>query len=177
MLTIDKKRLTYKDINRLPEGSYEIIDGEIKQMAPSGFEHGRYEGFLFSFLWDKLKEKGFVSVGEVGILISKEPLRIRGADVVYVSRKKTEKEPEGILEIPPDLIIEIVSPSNTITEMEEKIEDYFSIGVPKIILVDPHTKKVFIYQNGSKEIKVFRFDEEVEFTEGLKGKITDIIKS
>ncbi len=36
MSVLEKRKLTYKDINRLPEGSYEIIDGEIVEMAPTG---------------------------------------------------------------------------------------------------------------------------------------------
>ncbi|NPA54058.1 MAG: Uma2 family endonuclease, partial [Aquificae bacterium] len=154
MIVAEKKKLTYEDINKLPEGNYEIIDGEIKEMAPAGFEHGKYE-YKFAFFFEKhLKDKGYISVGEVGILISKNPLRIRGADIVYISKKRTKEEPKGILEIPPDLIIEIISPNNTISEMEEKIEDYFSIGVPKVILVDPQTRKVFVHEKDKKEIKV-----------------------
>ncbi|NPA12573.1 MAG: Uma2 family endonuclease [Aquificae bacterium] len=175
MLVLERKRLTYKDINNLPEGSYEVIDGEIKEMSPAGFLHGKLEGLIFSFLWKKLKDKGYMSVGEVGVLINKDPLRVRGADIVFISKEKVEKEPIGILEVPPDLIIEIVSPSNTLTEMEEKIQDYFSIGVPKVILIDPQTKKVFIHTINSKNIKVYNFNEKFEFTNGVKASINDII--
>ncbi|NPA17266.1 MAG: Uma2 family endonuclease, partial [Aquificae bacterium] len=122
-----------------------------------------------------LKDKGYISVGEVGILISKDPLRVRGADVVYISKKKVKEEPKGILEVPPDLIIEIVSPNNTISEMEEKIDDYFSIGVPRVILVDPQTRKVFIHKKGSNEIKVAGFDQEIQFVDGVKSSIDSII--
>ncbi len=176
METLEKEKLTYEEIDKLPEGSYEIIDGEIVEMAPTGFEHGRYEGKLFSFLDKKLKNKGYVAVGEVGILISKDPLRIRGADVVYISKEKTKDRPTGILEIAPDLVIEIVSPNNTLKEMEEKIEDFFKIGVPKVILIEPYTEKVFVYENGKREIKVFKFNENVEFVEGVKARIKDIVE-
>jgi len=91
MKTLEKERLTYEEIDKLPEGSYEIIDGEIVEMAPTGFEHGGIELDIGSFLKKKLKNKGYVAVGEVGILISKNPLRIRGADVVYISKEKTNK--------------------------------------------------------------------------------------
>jgi len=73
-------------------------------------------------------------------------------------------------------VIEIVSPNNTLKEMEEKIEDFFKIGVPKVILIEPYTEKVFVYENGKREIKVFKFDEDVEFTEGVKAKIKDIVE-
>ncbi|GEM_PF-5332869 len=75
-----KKKLTYHDLqNGLPEGHYEIIDGEVKEVVPTGFLHGKWEGEIYSKLKEVLKNKGFIGEGKVGILISKEPLRIRGA--------------------------------------------------------------------------------------------------
>jgi len=176
MQVLQNKKLTYKDIKNLPEGNYEIIDGEIVEMTPTGFEHGDYELNLASFLKNHLKDKGYISVGEVGVLISKNPLRIRGADIVYVSKEKIKEKPKGILEIAPDLIIEIIFPNNTVSEIEEKVEDYLKIGVQKVMLINPQTQKVFIYENGKREIKMFNFDEEIDFVEGLKGKIIDIVK-
>ncbi len=176
MQILQNKKLTYKDIKNLPEGNYEIIDGEIVEMTPTGFEHGYFEGKIFSFLDFHLKNKGYVAVGEVGILISKNPLRIRGADIVYINNKKIKEKPKGILEIAPDLIIEIISPNNTVSEIEEKVEDYLKIGVQKVMLINPQTQKVFIYEKGKREIKIFSFYEEVDFVEGLKGKILDIVK-
>ena len=55
MSVLEKRKLTYKDINRLPEGSYEILDGEIVEMAPTGFEHGEFKLDLGYFLRKKLK--------------------------------------------------------------------------------------------------------------------------
>ena len=176
MQVLQNKKLTYKDIKNLPEGNYEIIDGEIVEIAPVGFEIGYYEGNIAYFLEKYLKNKGYVAVGEVGVLISKNPLRIRGADIVYVSKEKIKEKPKGILEIAPDLIIEIISPNNTVSEIEEKVEDYLKIGVQKVMLINPQTQKVFIYEKGKREIKMFNFNEEIDFVEGLKGKIIDIVK-
>ena len=44
----DKATYTYADLNRLPDGNYEIIDGERREMTPTGFEHGRFEGGFMS---------------------------------------------------------------------------------------------------------------------------------
>jgi len=176
MQVLQNKKLTYKDIKNLPEGNYEIIDGEIVEIAPVGFEIGYYKRNIAYFLEKYLKNKGYVAVGEVGVLISKNPLRIRGADIVYISKERIKEKPKGILEIAPDLIIEIISPNNTVSEIEEKVEDYLKIGVQKVMLINPQTQKVFIYENGKREIKMFNFDEEIDFVEGLKGKIIDIVK-
>src|SRR3989337_1423098 len=94
-----------------------IRDGERYEMAPTSFEHGDIEIKLGEFLRRHIKEKGYVAVGEVGVLISKKPFTIRAADVVYISKEKSPERPKGILEIPPDLIIEIISETNTAWEI------------------------------------------------------------
>jgi Uma2 family endonuclease len=176
MKTLAEKQIfTYDDITRLPEGNYEIIDGERHDMTPTGFEHGKFEWQLAELLDRHLKDKGNISVGEVGVLISKNPLRIRAADVVYISKEKAPQSPKGILEIPPDLIIEIISESNTAWEITDKVKDYLSIGVERIILIDPLTQTVSLYQKGKKEALLYNFDEDVTLIEGVTIKIKELL--
>ncbi len=170
-----KEKLTYKDIDSLPEGNYEVIDGEVVELAPTGFEHGEYEGELYSFLKSKLGSKGYVSVGEVGILISKDPLRIRSADVVFISRERAKEKPKGILTTAPELVIEIISPSNTYTEIEEKVLDHLKIGVDRILLIDPQLRKATLFERDRREAKLFDFDEEIDLLEGLSLKLSEVL--
>lgn len=171
---IDRQVFTYEDLKHLPEGNYEIIDGERREMTPTGFEHGRFELKIARLLEDSLKGKGYVAVGEVGILINKNPLRLRAADVVYISKERTPERPKGILEIPPDLIIEIVSESNTAWEITDKVKDYLSIGVERIILIEPQTETVSLYQKGKREVSLYGFDEGFTLIEGLTIRIKDM---
>ena len=176
MKTLAEKQIfTYDDINRLPEGNYEIIDGERHDMTPTGFEHGDLEAGLGEFLRKHLKDKGYVAVGEIGVLIKRKPFRLRAADVVYISKEKSPERPKGILEIPPDLIIEIISESNTAWEMTDKVKDYLSIGVERIILIDPLTQTVSLYQKGKKEALLYNFDEEVILIEDLSVKMKELL--
>jgi len=172
---LEKKQFTYDDINSLPGGNYEIIDGERKDMTPTGFEHGDIEIRLGEFLRRHLKTKGHIAVGEVGILINKSPLRLRAADVVYISKEKTPEKPKGILEIAPDLIIEIISQSNTSSELTDKVKDYLLIGVGKIIIVDPQTETISVYQQGKREVILYGFDEEFEIADGVTIKLKEVM--
>lgn len=52
---------TYQDIDRLPAGTYEIIDGERRDMTPTGFEHGDLEIRLGALLRSTLKDRGHVA--------------------------------------------------------------------------------------------------------------------
>ncbi len=172
---LGKKIFTYKDIGNLPEGCYEIIDGARKDMTPTGFEHGDLEARIGEFLRKHLKKKGYTGVGEIGILISKDPLRIRAADVVYISKERSPQRPKGILQIPPDLIIEIISENNTVWEINEKVKDYLHIGVKHIVLVDPLTEIVSAYQKGKKEAIIYNFNENVPLIGELTLNMRDLL--
>ena len=170
-----KQVYAYQDINHLPDCNYEILDGERHDMTPTGFGHGRLEGIFFSLLTKYYGDKGFTAVGEVGIVISRTPLRIRAADVVYISKQKMPKQPEGMLEIPPELVIEIISESNTAWEMTDKVKEYLSFGVERGVLIDPITQSGSLYLKGKKEALLFSFDEEVTLIEGLSVKMKDLL--
>ncbi len=172
---IEKKKFTYEDIHSLPEGNYEIINGERREMTPTGFEHGDLESIFSELLRKHLKEMGYVAVGEVGILISKNPLKLRAADVVYISKKNSPEKPKGVLEIAPDLIIEIISESNTSWELTDKVKDYLSIGVRRVVLVDPQTETISIYEKGKREVVLYGFNEDVEITEGLTVRLKELM--
>lgn len=176
--TIDEKKrtFTFEDLYLLPEGSYEIIDGERTDMVPTGFMHGEYEGIFYELIKKHLGDKGYTAVGEIGIVITKKPFRLRAADVVYLSKKTCPEKPEGILEIAPDLIIEILSKDDTVSEMNEKVSDYLSIGVNKILIVDPFNGLITLYQHGRKDVGYYKFDESFEPIGGLKIKMEEIIK-
>src|SRR3989304_4449583 len=176
MKTLAEKLIfTYDDIERLPGGNYEIIEGERYDMTPTSFEHGDMEIRLGEFLRRHIKDKGYAAVGEVGVLISKKPLKIRAADVVYISKGKSPERPTGILEIPPDLIIEIISETNTAWEITDKVKDYLFIGVERIILIEPKTRTVSIYQKGKKEAILYDYEEEIVILEGLTLRLKDLI--
>ena len=175
--TAEKKVLHYEDVHALPEGHYEIIEGKRVEMTPTGFTHGKFELKIANFLGDRLKDRGHVAVGEIGIVIAKRPFRLRAADVVYISKKTSPKEPEGILEIAPDLIVEILSKNDTVWKMNDKIKDYLSIGVKRLVIVDPYAEFITVYQNSKKEAANFDFDEAFELVDGVKIKMRDVIES
>ena len=109
------------------------------------------------------------------MLISKKPLKIRAADVVYISKEKSQERPKGILEIPPDLIIEIISETNTAWEITDKVKDYLLIGVERILLIEPKTKSASIYQKGKKEAILYDYEEEITILEGLTLRLKDLL--
>ncbi len=165
----EKQLLTSEDIKNLPsEGWYEVVNGEVVELAPTGFEHGEYELGIGSCLRKLLKGKGYVVGGEVGIVLRKNPLTVRAADIVYISKERLPQKPKGMLEVPPELVVEIVSESNTFQEIEGKVKDYLDFGVDRVLLVDPANGIATLYEGKSRTARMFSFSEEIEVVEGVK---------
>lgn len=138
-------------------GPCELIDGRIIALSPTGGEHGRLESNMAFELHRFAEEKqlGWTLSGEVGILIRKNPDRIRAADVVFISHVRAPNGiPKGFIDLVPDLIVEIVSPTDRWLDMRAKLEDYFSIGTQSVWVVEPDTRSVLVYRSPTEATKL-----------------------
>ena len=142
-------------------GPCELIDGVIVKMSPAGGLHSFIELTLALLVGGFVKDRkvGFYMVGEVGIFIRREPDRIRGADLaVWAHAKLPDGPPAGFVEVAPDLVVEILSPTDRWMDMRQKINDYFSIGVDTLWIVDPDEETVFVYPSASQRTALRRGD-------------------
>jgi Uma2 family endonuclease len=138
-------------------GPCELIDGRIVPLSPTGGRHGIIESRLASTLSFFVQQHnlGWVLTGEVGIYIRHNPDRVRGADIVLLSRERWPEGPsEGFLEGTPDLIVEIISPNDRWQEVRQKIAKYFSIGVRWVWIVEPENRAVLVFR-ASRDFQPF----------------------
>jgi Uma2 family endonuclease len=77
----------------------------------------------------------------VDVIIQREPLRTRQPDLLFVSNEHTSILGDQV-DGPPDLVAEILSPSNTRSDLEEKLADYATLGVQECWLVSPEAGSV-----------------------------------
>jgi Uma2 family endonuclease len=146
-LITGEELLTMGDI-----GPCELIDGRIVPMSPTGGRHGIVESRLGSALsfFVQQHDLGWVLTGEVGIYIRRNPDRVRGADIVILSRERWPEGPsEGFLQGSPDLVVEIMSPNDRWQEVRQKIAEYFSIGVRWVWIVEPENRAVLVFRSSS----------------------------
>ena len=152
MTTTSTKRLTFDEWRALPiiKKKCEVLDG-VLVMPPSPFgEHywasSVFFGKLASFVTSH--EMGLVFHSPVDVLISREPLRVRQPDLLVVNAELTGiTRPADLvglpfLERPPLLVVEVLSPSNTRRDIERRLADYRSIGVPECWLARFPTRSV-----------------------------------
>jgi Uma2 family endonuclease len=74
---------------------------------------------------------------------------VRSPDVTFVSTAKLPggESPETFGQVIPDLAVEVLSPSDSMTQVGRKIGEYFENGVPLVWLVDPRRQTVTIYHS------------------------------
>lgn len=134
----------------VPDG-YELLDGDLveKRMGEKSCWTG---GELFGLIWVFLKSNplGRLYPQDTGFrCFPNRPRHVRKPDVAFIRADRlmpelAEEEPR----IRPDLVVEVVSPHETVEELDEKISDYQSVGVPLIWVVNPNVRSVRVIRLG-----------------------------
>lgn len=131
-------------------GRCELVEGRIVKLSPTKMPHGRYE-FEMARLLGNFVEKhdlGVVMVGEVGVYTRRDPDTVRGADVLYISHERlAQATPGGFMDVAPELIVEVMSPSDRWSEVRKKIKEYFEIGVTAVLIVEPEEQTIALYRS------------------------------
>ncbi len=128
---------------------HELVRGELRSMSPAGSEHGsivaEITGFLQPFV--KAHQLGKVFGAETGFKIGTDPDTVRAPDVAFIRRERipTTGLPKAFWPGAPDLAVEVVSPSDTVEEADEKVADWFNAGTVAVWVVKPKSQTVTVY--------------------------------
>jgi Uma2 family endonuclease len=153
MATIDKL-MTAEEFESLLDDDkrYELIDGELREMAPTVNWHGELESNLVIRLGGHVQAHGLgrVSCGETMFIVRRNPDRVRAADIAFIRQDRVPplEARLHIMEVIPDLVVEILSKHDTVAEIHDKIEDWLNAGVQMLWVIDPFRRTVTIYQPG-----------------------------
>ena len=152
----DAKLLTADDLLRLySEGVRgELIRGELRETMASGGEHGEIVVNLAVALVNFVKPKrlGRIAASDSGVWLERNPDTVREPDIAFVSSEKIPvgERVVGYYEVAPDIVVEVVSPSDTAREMDDRARMWLSHGVRLVWVVYPDTRTVVVYpQDGS----------------------------
>lgn len=125
-------------------------------MAPAGFDHGMVAMRIGSLLLAHVDNHklGVVVGAETGFVLARNPDVVRGADAAFVAAARVPATgwPVKFWEGAPDLAVEVLSPSDTIEQVEEKVDDYLSAGTPLVWVINPRRKTVTVYRPGGKPV-------------------------
>lgn len=152
-MTTKPRLMNAEGLLELPRGQLrrELIEGELREMASAGHEHGRLAALLTaSLIQHVLKNQlGAVYAAETGFKLGSNPDTVRAPDVAFVSQKRLHEVTSGTgyFPGPPDLAIEIISPNDRHGEVEEKVELWLRYGVRMIVTLNPQARTATVYRS------------------------------
>ena len=150
-MTQQKTLLTAEKFFRLyshKDGRYELVDGEVVELAPVNEQHGDTAFNISGALFVYSRQHGIGRGGvETGYRVRQNPDTVRGPDISFNLRsRETEERPvPGFVPGAPDIAVEVVSPSNTSGEMERKVGEYLAAGSQRVWVADPASRSVAVH--------------------------------
>jgi Uma2 family endonuclease len=170
-----KRLLTAKEYAASPElgdGSpTELVRGEVVWLPHTTFLHGYVQANVASVLKEYV---GRVRCGRVtvesGVMTERDPDTVRGPDVAYWSfaRLPADQTPAVFANVAPDLVAEVVSPSNTRRHIATKIREYFALGAGMAWVIDPEERTATVYRKAG-DGQVLWEDATIDGVEALPG--------
>lgn len=134
----------------------DYVDGEVVERNLGEFDHSWLQGAIIAFFWTAYKKLGICAVPEQRVQV--KPARFRIPDVCVC----LEKPNEQILTKPPFICIEILSPEDRMSRVEQRVRDYLEMGVPYVWVLDPQTRQAYTATaaEGLREVKSGRLRTE-----------------
>jgi Uma2 family endonuclease len=156
-MATDPRILTADDVLDLPVPDdaigYEFVDGRPVPVMPASPIHGRLTAEVTRRLANHVNEHRLPGTvyHDAGFVLGlrRDPERVRGPDVAYVTREKVDAhpDPERLFRCVPDLAIEIDLTSARKPGGQQRIVDYLEAGVPLVWAIDPRSRSAMAYRS------------------------------
>ena len=148
-------RYTWADYLSTPEDTsrrYEIVDGELFVTAAPRFRHQEVAANLVRVLGGLAGEHALGKVVPGPITVHLHDELVVEPDVIFIRADRFGiVGPEGGIEGPPDLVVEILSPSNRSYDRNLKRKHYLENGVAELWILDADERTVELWTSGDTE--------------------------
>lgn len=145
--------MTAEELLKLPDDGKrrELVEGEVREMTPAGFRHGKAAAKLTILLGQHVEANhlGTLLAAETGFILSRDPDTVRAPDISFIVRERVPSgdPPAGYGETIPDLVAEVVSPNDAAAEVQSKVQMWLEAGVRLLWVVYPDTRSVVVYES------------------------------
>lgn len=173
-MTTQVQLTTADELLRHPSDGYryELVKGDLKKMAPAGFEHGtlvaEFAAELRNFV--RANTLGRVTAAETGFKLTTNPDTVRAPDAAFVSQKRLDEvgPVQGYWPGAPDLTAEVVSPNDLYTEVSEKVAEWLRAGSKMVVVINPRTRQVLVHAPDA-DVKVLGMEDTLSGGEVVPG--------
>jgi Uma2 family endonuclease len=173
-MAITPRLMTADELLLLPDDGHrhELVRGELRTMSPTGWEHGDHTSVLDGSLgaYVRAHRLGRVVTGEVGFRLTIDPDTVRAPDVAFVRRERlpTADAAPGYFRGAPDLAVEVISPSDRYTDVDEKVGEWLGAGTRLVFVVNPRRRSLAVHRaDGS--VSILRMDDTLDGEDVVPG--------
>jgi Uma2 family endonuclease len=162
-MTTITKSITAEELFDMGDiGPCELIKGEILYMAPAGAEHGDLaaELLLRVKMHVDANRLGKVFSTDTGFTIARNPDTVRAPDVAFVRKDRLPPgRVRGFFPGAPDLAVEVVSPSDRLSDLTGKVDEWLAAGATSVWVVDPPNRTIVVCRAGKQVLRYSNSDE------------------
>jgi len=143
------------------EGLHELEDGRIVEVPPPKHLHGVVCWLVAHILGNHLAPRGgYVVTNDAGLIVKRRPDTVRGPDLMaFVTRPDFAEIKSVYWEITPDLIVEVLSPTDRPGKTDRRVKQYLKRGIPLVWVVDPEDRNVIVYAQNQESKTLDETDE------------------
>ncbi len=116
----------------------EYVDGVVEERNLGERSHSIVQAYLIALFWAHRRDWGVAVFPEYRVQAAKTRFRVPDVTVV-----RSDVPAQAILRTPPLIVIEILSPEDTMKRLMAKIADYLRFGVEHVWVMDPHERRAF----------------------------------
>ena len=148
--------MTAEELGNLPDEPlrHELIKGELLTMPPPGYPHGTVTMNLSILLGSHVRANNLgVAASEMGFKLETDPDTVLAPDISFIGRDSVRSPSAGYQPGPPDVAIEVQSPSDRKTQVDRKTALWLELGAKAVWNVNPRTRTVeVVWANGEKRL-------------------------
>jgi len=173
-MAINERLMTADELMRLPDDGqrHELVRGELRTMPPAGWEHGCETVEVTMSLGAHVRQHrlGRVVAGEPGFRLTTAPDTVRAPDVAFVRRERlpTGAARRGYFQGAPDLAVQVISPNDLYTEVDEKVAEWLTHGTMMVLVVNPRRRTVAVHRPG-QPVRTLGEDETLDGDDVVPG--------
>jgi Uma2 family endonuclease len=174
-MTVNTKLMTADELLRLPDDGmrHELVRGELRTMPPGGLEQGDrssvFDGSLGPYV--RTHKLGRVFTNEPGFVLTTDPDTVRAPDVAFIRSERLQETgvPRGYFRGgAPDLAVEVISPNDLYTEVDEKVAEWLEHGARLVFVVNPRRRTVAVHRPG-QPMRTFGMDDTLSGEDVVPG--------
>jgi Uma2 family endonuclease len=144
---------------------YETVKGELIDMGNSGALHGYICSTLMILLGSYVRQAGLGAMFDSSTAFKMANGDKRSPDLSFLAKERLQGMqtlPTDFLQGAPDLVVEVLSPNNTVEEIHRKLTEYFANGARLAWIVHPQESYILVYESAQEPDRLLKSQDRLD---------------